>query len=45
MMIGLSVLRRPLFEMNYLLYNFNFSDNLNIFKKRLETFLFNRAYN
>ena len=25
--------------------NFNFSDNLNIFKKRLKTFLFNRAYN
>ena len=30
---------------NELPANFNFSDNLNIFKKRLKTFLFNRAYN
>ena len=30
---------------NELPANFNFSDNLNIFEKRLKTFLFNCAYN
>ena len=30
---------------NKLPANFNFSDNLNIFKKRLKTFLFNCAFN
>ena len=43
MVIGLSVLRRQLFGMNYLLILI-FSDNLNIFRKRLKTFLFQGSH-